>query len=319
MLQAVVLGICLAAFGESAALSQLILINTAVSLFAGLMPVPGGMGVAEAGYTAGLQAIGIPAPIAVGDGHRLPAGHVLPAAVVGHRGHALAAPARVRLTAAPQQRLEFLDGLACFSLSDFQVREPVLQVGRSRGRLFRRREEEVGQVAGQRAEHTDADDDDDGAHDTAGIRDRELVAVADRRHRHHDVPERVRRRRDIRVRHVGLEAEEDETAELEHDDGDEEQHEQCAAGLVLDQAADDVLGPVVPQQPVHLHQSEQAQDLRLLEGQGREEVGPAPVAEEVVGLRRCRLQPVQEVDEEDDGDRHVHDGEDVVQRLVLHQ
>jgi uncharacterized membrane protein YbhN (UPF0104 family) len=65
VLQAVVLGICLAAFGESAALSQLILINTAVSLFAGLMPVPGGMGVAEAGYTAGLQAIGVPAPIAV--------------------------------------------------------------------------------------------------------------------------------------------------------------------------------------------------------------------------------------------------------------
>ena len=65
VLQAVILGITLAAFGESAALSQLILINTAVSLFAGLMPVPGGMGVAEAGYTAGLQAIGIPAPIAV--------------------------------------------------------------------------------------------------------------------------------------------------------------------------------------------------------------------------------------------------------------
>jgi uncharacterized membrane protein YbhN (UPF0104 family) len=65
VLQAIVLGICLAAFGESAALSQLILINTAVSLFAGLMPVPGGMGVAEAGYTAGLQAIGVPAPIAV--------------------------------------------------------------------------------------------------------------------------------------------------------------------------------------------------------------------------------------------------------------
>jgi uncharacterized membrane protein YbhN (UPF0104 family) len=65
VLQAIVLGVCLAAFGESAALSQLILINTAVSLFAGLMPVPGGMGVAEAGYTAGLQAVGIPAPIAV--------------------------------------------------------------------------------------------------------------------------------------------------------------------------------------------------------------------------------------------------------------
>lgn len=66
VLQAIVLGITLAAFGETAALSQLILINTAVSLFVGLMPVPGGMGVAEAGYAAGLQAIGIPAPVAIG-------------------------------------------------------------------------------------------------------------------------------------------------------------------------------------------------------------------------------------------------------------
>jgi uncharacterized membrane protein YbhN (UPF0104 family) len=59
VLQAVILGVCLYAFGGTAHLSQLILINTGVSLFAGLMPVPGGMGVAEAGYTAGLQAIGI--------------------------------------------------------------------------------------------------------------------------------------------------------------------------------------------------------------------------------------------------------------------
>ena len=65
LVQAVVLGICLAAFGESASLSQLILVNTCVSLFAGLMPVPGGVGVAEAGYTYGLQAIGIPSAIAV--------------------------------------------------------------------------------------------------------------------------------------------------------------------------------------------------------------------------------------------------------------
>jgi uncharacterized protein (TIRG00374 family) len=65
VMQALVLGACLAAFGETAHLSQLILINTAVSLFAGLMPVPGGMGVAEAGYTAGLQAIGVPPADAV--------------------------------------------------------------------------------------------------------------------------------------------------------------------------------------------------------------------------------------------------------------
>jgi len=63
--QAVILGLCLEAFGGSADLAQLILINTFVSLFAGFMPVPGGMGVAEAGYTAGLQAIGVPSAVAV--------------------------------------------------------------------------------------------------------------------------------------------------------------------------------------------------------------------------------------------------------------
>jgi uncharacterized protein (TIRG00374 family) len=65
VIQAIILGMCLKAFGYEAALSQLILINTAVSLFSGLMPVPGGMGVAEAGFTAGLQAIGIPSAVAI--------------------------------------------------------------------------------------------------------------------------------------------------------------------------------------------------------------------------------------------------------------
>ena len=65
LLQAAVLALCLQAFGQTAHFSQLILINTAVSLFSGLMPVPGGMGVAEAGFTVGLQAIGVPSAIAV--------------------------------------------------------------------------------------------------------------------------------------------------------------------------------------------------------------------------------------------------------------
>ena len=41
-------------------MSELILANTVVSMFAGFMPVPGGMGVAEAGYTAALVALGVP-------------------------------------------------------------------------------------------------------------------------------------------------------------------------------------------------------------------------------------------------------------------
>ena len=57
---AIILGLCLRAFGQSASLAALILVNTFVSLFAGFMPVPGGVGVAEAGYTAGLIALGIP-------------------------------------------------------------------------------------------------------------------------------------------------------------------------------------------------------------------------------------------------------------------
>lgn len=60
VLLAIILGLCLKAFDQSASLASLILVNTFVSLFAGFMPVPGGVGVAEAGYTAGLIAIGIP-------------------------------------------------------------------------------------------------------------------------------------------------------------------------------------------------------------------------------------------------------------------
>jgi uncharacterized protein (TIRG00374 family) len=57
---AIILSLCLRAFGQSASLAALILVNTFVTLFAGFMPVPGGVGVAEAGYTAGLIAIGVP-------------------------------------------------------------------------------------------------------------------------------------------------------------------------------------------------------------------------------------------------------------------
>jgi uncharacterized membrane protein YbhN (UPF0104 family) len=57
---AVILGLCLKAFGSSLNLAELLLVNTVVSLFAGFMPVPGGVGVAEAAYTATLSALGVP-------------------------------------------------------------------------------------------------------------------------------------------------------------------------------------------------------------------------------------------------------------------
>lgn len=65
LVQAVVLALCLHAFGADAHFSQLVLINTVVALFGGLMPVPGGVGVCEAAMTAGLQAVGIPATVAL--------------------------------------------------------------------------------------------------------------------------------------------------------------------------------------------------------------------------------------------------------------
>jgi uncharacterized membrane protein YbhN (UPF0104 family) len=61
---AVALGASAKAFGEELPLSSLVLINTVVTLFAGLLPVPGGMGVSEAGLTLGLSSAGVPSELA---------------------------------------------------------------------------------------------------------------------------------------------------------------------------------------------------------------------------------------------------------------
>ena len=65
VLFALVLGASLHAYGASASLAELIVINTLASLLGGIAPVPGGMGVIEAGLIAGFTAIGIPNTIAV--------------------------------------------------------------------------------------------------------------------------------------------------------------------------------------------------------------------------------------------------------------
>lgn len=59
VLFACTLGIVLAAFGSSASLATLLAVNVCVSLFSGIMPVPGGIGVAEGALTVGLTAAGI--------------------------------------------------------------------------------------------------------------------------------------------------------------------------------------------------------------------------------------------------------------------
>ncbi len=55
---------CVEAFGQHIPLTQLVLINTVVSLFAGLLPIPGGIGVSEAGLTLGLTAAGLTSEVA---------------------------------------------------------------------------------------------------------------------------------------------------------------------------------------------------------------------------------------------------------------
>jgi uncharacterized membrane protein YbhN (UPF0104 family) len=65
VLFALVLSAALHAYGSSLPLLQLILINSLASVVGGMAPVPGGMGVIEAGLIGGMTAAGVPQEIAV--------------------------------------------------------------------------------------------------------------------------------------------------------------------------------------------------------------------------------------------------------------
>ncbi len=65
LLFASTMGMVLAALGTSLPLGTLLVINVSVSLFAGLMPVPGGIGVAEGALMVGLTAAGLDEPTAL--------------------------------------------------------------------------------------------------------------------------------------------------------------------------------------------------------------------------------------------------------------
>jgi len=60
LIYALTLGASVKAFGAHASLADLLLVNTGVSLLGGIVPIPGAIGVAEAGLTAGLTAVGVP-------------------------------------------------------------------------------------------------------------------------------------------------------------------------------------------------------------------------------------------------------------------
>jgi glycosyltransferase 2 family protein len=60
VLFATVLGMFVAALGYPVGIGELLLTNIGVGLLAGLLPVPGGIGVAEGGLTLGLVQAGVP-------------------------------------------------------------------------------------------------------------------------------------------------------------------------------------------------------------------------------------------------------------------
>lgn len=57
---AMTLATFVAAFGHSVGIVEILVVNIAVSLLAGLLPVPGGIGVVEGGLTFGLVLVGVP-------------------------------------------------------------------------------------------------------------------------------------------------------------------------------------------------------------------------------------------------------------------
>ncbi len=65
VLFALTLSASVTAFSGSITFSEALFVNSAVSLFVGLVPVPGGIGVAEAAITAGLTAVGVPQGVAL--------------------------------------------------------------------------------------------------------------------------------------------------------------------------------------------------------------------------------------------------------------
>jgi uncharacterized membrane protein YbhN (UPF0104 family) len=62
---ALILGAALHAYGESLPVMQIIVVNSLASVLGGMAPVPGGMGVIEAGLIGGFTAAGIPQTQAV--------------------------------------------------------------------------------------------------------------------------------------------------------------------------------------------------------------------------------------------------------------
>jgi uncharacterized protein (TIRG00374 family) len=64
MLYAVAMGLCLRSLGLDMPYASILVVTAFVRFVSGVSPIPGGLGIAEAGLTAGLVAIGVPVEFA---------------------------------------------------------------------------------------------------------------------------------------------------------------------------------------------------------------------------------------------------------------
>jgi uncharacterized membrane protein YbhN (UPF0104 family) len=98
VLVAAALALFATALGYPIGLAEALVINVGVSLFSGIMPVPGGIGVAEGALTFGLVHLGLPQEVALATALAYRVGVVLPAARVGLVRHALDRAQRAPVT-----------------------------------------------------------------------------------------------------------------------------------------------------------------------------------------------------------------------------
>ncbi len=99
LLFALVLGAACRAYGADLSLAELVFVNTAAGILSGLIPVPGGIGAAEASVAAGLIAVGVDESTAFAIALNEAPVHLLSAAAVGLSGAAVVAPQGVCLAA----------------------------------------------------------------------------------------------------------------------------------------------------------------------------------------------------------------------------
>ena len=64
LLYAVAMAICLRSLGQSVPFASVLVVTAFVRFISGVSPIPGGLGIAEAGLTAGLVAVGVPVEFA---------------------------------------------------------------------------------------------------------------------------------------------------------------------------------------------------------------------------------------------------------------